>query len=334
MKTTLKLTGVFISLFLLLVALFLAGLVIGSKPTSFAEVAKVFSAQGSEQLTDLVLNQRLPRTLIALITGIALGVAGIVMQLVGKNPLADPGILGINAGAALSVAISMAVFGMVSLNQIVWFAILGAFLASAIVYLLASGARSAASPGRLILAGTALTAVLLAMTNAVVLYNPQAFDIFRFWTVGGLEGRNWETFSSTIGFFAGGLILAFLCWPSFNALDLGDDSATQLGVKVGLVKTIGILSMTMLCGAAVAAVGPISFLALAVPHLAKALVGPDYRLIVPMGVLVGPIFMLSADLVGRVIARPAEVEVGIVVAVIGAPIFIYQVLHNRKVQRP
>ena len=244
------------------------------------------------------------------------------MQGLTRNPLADPGILGVNAGAALFVVIGIYWFGLTSLLGYVWFAFAGAAIASVIVYALGSLGREGATPVKLALAGAALTALLGSITTAILLIDVDTLDQFRFWAVGSLAGRTATVAANVAPFIAVGLVLAMACGPVLNTLALGDDVARGLGQRVGLTRLLGAVSIVLLCGAATAAAGPIVFVGLAIPHVARAITGPDYRWIMPYSMVLAPILLLGADIIGRVVARPGEVQVGIVTAIIGAPVFI------------
>ena len=245
-----------------------------------------------------------------------------MMQGVTRNPLADPGLLGVDAGAALAVVIGIHTFGVTSLTGYVWFAFVGAGLASVVVYLLGSVGRGGATPVKLALAGAALTALLTSLTSAVLLLDVQTLDVFRFWAVGSLAGRDAEVVAQVAPFLVAGAALALASSRALNTLSLGDDVARSLGQRVHLTRGLSALAIVLLCGAATAAAGPIGFVGLTVPHVARAICGPDYKWILPWSLVLAPTLLLSADVVGRLIARPGEVQVGIVTAFIGAPFFI------------
>ena len=299
-----------------------ASIAYGSKSIPLSTVWQaLFDFDGSnDQL--IVRSLRVPRTLLGLGVGIALGLAGGVMQGVTRNPLADPGILGVDAGAALAVVIAIYTFDVGSISQYVWFAFVGAGLASVVVYLLGSLGRGGATPVKLALAGAALSALLKALTSTVLLLDVQTFDQYRFWIVGSLAGRDGEVISQVAPFLVVGVVLALLSARSLNALALGDDVARSLGMRVSVARTLSALAIVVLCGSATAAAGPIAFVGLTVPHVARAICGPDYRWILPWSLVLAPTLLLGADVLGRVIARPGEVQVGILTAFIGAPFFI------------
>ncbi|MER0479048.1 iron chelate uptake ABC transporter family permease subunit [Streptomyces sp. Edi2] len=306
------------------------GIAVGAKQIPLDQVWHgVFHYSGSD--TDVVIRDvRFPRTLLGLIIGAALGLAGTVMQALTRNPLADPGVLGINAGASAAVVSAISFFGVTSLTGYVWFAFAGAAVVSVAVYVL-GGTRSA-TPVRLALAGTALTAVLVGYINAVNLMDTAALDKMRFWTVGSLASATLPTVGQIAPFLAVGGVLALLLARPLNALALGDDQARALGARLTRTRVLAMLSVTLLCGGATAACGPIVYVGLMVPHVVRAITGPDMRWILPYSAVLSPVLLLGADVLGRVVARPGELQVGIVTAVVGGPVFIYLVRRRRMAQ--
>lgn len=278
----------------------------------------------------LVREVRVPRTVLGLLVGAALGLAGAVMQALTRNPLAEPGILGVNAGASAAVVSAISFFGVTSLTGYVWFAFAGAAIVSVAVYFL-GGSRSS-TPVRLALAGTAVTAALYGYVNAVQLLDSAALDRLRFWTVGSLASANTETVGKVWPFIAAGVVLTVFIARPLNALEMGDDTARSLGANLTRTRVLAMLAVTLLCGAATAACGPIVFIGLMIPHLVRTLTGPDLRWILPYAAVLSPVLLLGADVVGRVIARPSELQVGIVTALIGGPVFIYLVRRKRMSQ--
>jgi iron complex transport system permease protein len=277
----------------------------------------------------IVRSLRVPRTVLGLAVGAALGLAGAVMQGVTRNPLADPGILGIEAGASLAVVIGIYAFGIGSLAGYVWFAFAGAAAASVVVYTLGSMGRGGATPVKLALAGAALASLLGSFTSAILLTDLATLDQFRFWVVGSLAGRGGDIAVQVLPFLAVGTILALGSARSLNALALGDDVARSLGQRVHAARAVAALAVVILCGAAVAAAGPIAFVGLTIPHVARALCGPDYRWVLPWSMVLAPVLLLGADIIGRLVARPGELQVGIVTALVGAPFFIALVRRRR-----
>lgn len=278
-----------------------------------------------------VLHQlRVPRTLLGITVGLALGVAGALMQSLTRNPLADPGILGVNAGASFAVVLVVVLTGVSGIGFYLWFAFVGAALASIAVYALGTSRQNSATPVRLALAGVAISAALQALTTTAILADQTAYNEFRFWVAGSLEGRLTPILFSILPFVAVGLAIALLLAPSLNALALGVETGKALGVRVRATRVWAMIAITLLCGAATAAVGPISFVGLAVPFAARLIVGSDMRWVVVFSTLLGPVWLLAADVLARIVIRPEEVQVGIVAALIGAPVFVY-IVRRRKI---
>ncbi|HMG45586.1 MAG TPA: iron chelate uptake ABC transporter family permease subunit [Acidimicrobiales bacterium] len=300
----------------------LSSVAFGSKPLGFGTVVDALLHFDGSNDHLVVRSLRVPRTLIGIGVGAALGLAGAVMQGVTRNPLADPGILGIEAGAGLGVVVAIHTFSVGSLSTYVWFAFLGAGVAAVVVYLLGSAGRGGATPVKLALAGAALTALLSSITSAILLLDVTSLDQYRFWVVGSIAGRDGEVLRQVLPYLLVGAVLAFASARLLNTLALGDDVARSLGARVRLGRAVAALAVILLCGAATAAAGPIGFVGLTVPHVARAITGPDYRWILPWSLLLGPTLLLSADVLGRVLARPGELQVGIVTAVIGTPFFV------------
>lgn len=321
-RTSLRLVGVLIGIGILVVLSFLS-VAIGTRSIGLDTTLQALVSYDPQNTDHLViLNYRIPRTVLGLMVGAALGLAGAVMQGVTRNPLADPGILGVNSGAALFVVLAISVFGITSVLGYVWFAFLGAGVAAVVVYSVASLGREGATPIKLALAGAAITAAFGAVTTSFLLFNQSTFDQFRFWQVGALAGRDLTVALQVGPFLLVGAGLALVLGRALNTLSLGEDVATSLGANVLLSRGLAAAAVVLLCGAATAACGPIGFIGLTIPHVARMITGPDYRWILPYSMFLAPILLLSADIVGRVIAPPGEVQVAIVTAVIGAPVFI------------
>lgn len=303
---------------------------LGARTVPFGEIVTAFTAFDPSNADHLVIRSlRLPRTLLGLMVGAALGVAGAAMQGVTRNPLADPGILGVNAGAALAVVLGIHVVGIGSALGYVLFAFAGAAIVSVFVYLLGSLGRDGATPVKLALAGAATAGLLASITTTVLLLDTAALDEFRFWVVGSIAGRDWDVIGAVAPFLVVGAVLSAGLGPILNTLALGDDIARSLGQRVGLARLIAAVAIVLLVGAATAAAGPIAFVGLTVPHVARSLVGPDYRWIVPLSAAFGATLLVGADVVGRMVARPAEVQVGVITAFVGAPVFISLVRRRR-----
>jgi iron complex transport system permease protein len=273
----------------------------------------------------VVLDLRVPRTVVGLLAGSALGLAGTLIQGVTRNPIADPGLLGINAGASLSVVLGMWLLGISDPTTFVWFALLGAAGAAVAVSAIGRG-----EPVRLALGGAALTALLTPMITLVLLRSRQAFDQFRFWSVGSLTGRDLDVAADLWPFVALGAALAFVCAHRLNLLALGDDVARGLGQRVGATRALAGIGITLLAGAATSLVGPIALVGLVVPHAARRLAGSDYRRITVVAAVLGAALLLAADVVGRLVAQPGELEAGIVSAFFGAPVLV-AVARSRRV---
>lgn len=301
-------------------------LAIGARALSPAEVWHgLFAAPESDRrLTEIrliVQTVRVPRTVLAIVAGIALGVAGSLIQGYTRNPIADTGLLGVNSGASFAVVSVIAVFGFANPFQYVWFAFVGAGVAGIVVFGLASIGRGAGNPLTLALAGQGITVFLAAMTTAVALSDQKSLNALRFWNAGSVAGVGFDVIGPVTVFVAAGLLLALITLPALNLLNLGDDVARGLGVNIALSRTIGITALTLLAGAATAACGPIAFLGLMVAHVARYLTGPDYRWLVPYAGLLGAVVLLVCDIVGRLVVRPGELDAGVVVALLGAPFF-------------
>lgn len=312
-----------VALLVLLVVVLLASIAVGSKPIPLPTVLDALFAYDATRNDHLIIRSlRIPRTVVGLLVGVALGLAGAAMQGVARNPLADPGILGVNAGAALFVVLAIYWLGITTPLGFVWFAFAGAAITAVVVYGLGSLGREGATPVKLALAGAAVSALLGSITTAVLLIDIATLDQFRFWAVGSLAGRDAELVTQMAPFFVIGSVLALLTARQLNALALGDDVARSLGQRVGLARLTSAVGVVVLVGAAVATAGPIAFVGLTVPHVARAITGPDYRWVLPYSAVLAPILLIVSDIVGRVVARPGEIQVGIVTALIGSPFFV------------
>ncbi|WP_310052365.1 FecCD family ABC transporter permease [Arthrobacter ginsengisoli] len=276
-----------------------------------------------------VVHARIPRTVLGLLAGAALGLAGAAMQGVARNPLADPGIIGINAGAALAVVAGIYVFGVSSLSGYIWFAFLGAAAAAVVVYLIASLGRDGATPVKLALAGAALSAGLVSLMNVILVSSRDTLDRFRFWQVGGIAGRDWSVILPALPSLLLGAAIVLATGRMLNNLALGDDIARGLGQRVGLARGITALGIVLLCGTATALAGPVGFVGLIIPHAVRFLTGPDYRWILPFSLVLAPALLLAADVIGRVILLPGEVPAGIMTALVGAPVFVWLVRRGK-----
>lgn len=308
---------------IVLVLVVLASLAIGTRDMPLSEVLDAFFNPSGSDDQLVVLELRLPRTLLGILVGMGLGLAGGLIQALTRNPLADPGILGINAGASFAVTIGIGFFGVTSINGYIWFAFVGALLATTGVYIIGSSGRNrSVDPIRLTLAGVAVAAVLAGLTKGILLTNERAFDAFRSWDVGAIAGRGFDTITAVAPFIIIGIVLALFLSHSLNAVALGDDLAASLGTSVNRTRVFSILAVTLLAGGATAAAGPIGFIGLMIPHIARWIVGPDQRWILSYSVILSPILLLVSDVLGRIVMKPGELQVGVVTAFVGAPVLI------------
>ena len=308
----------------------LASVAVGAKPIPLGAVFDaLFDYHGGVE-EELVRAMRLPRTGLGVVAGASLGLAGALMQAMTRNPLADPGILGVNAGASAAVVVAIGFAGLQTFTGYVWFALAGAAAVAGLVHLIGAAGPGGATPARLVLAGTAVAAALTAVTSSVLLMRPDVFDAFRFWTVGSLAGRDADVLWQVLPFIAAGVLLAAITARPLDAMAVGDEGAAALGTRVGVTRSLAVLAVTLLCGAVTAAVGPIAFVGLAVPHLARTVSGPHHRWIFFYAAVMGAFLLLCADVLGRVLARPAELEVGIVTAFLGAPALVVLTRRTRR----
>ncbi|MEV7870798.1 iron chelate uptake ABC transporter family permease subunit [Streptomyces sp. NPDC088124] len=322
------------ALWLLALALLLvcaASIMLGTKPIAPGTVWQALTDPAPVEDHIIVRSLRLPRTLLGLCVGLALGVAGSLIQAHTRNPLADPGLLGVNQGAAFAVVAAVVVLDVQSLYGYIWFGFAGALLASCVVFALGSIGGSGSTPITLTLAGAAVSALLNGLIAAIVLGNRQGMETYRFWHVGSIASRDYAVLGQVLPFIVVGLVLALASTSGMNALALGTDVAKALGQNVRRTRVVGILAITLLTGAAVGACGPIAFLGLLAPHLARMVTGPDYRWLVPCAALTGAVLIITADVLSRVISGDTF-EVGIMIAIIGAPVFVFMV-HRKGVVR-
>lgn len=315
----------------LLVLFCAASLAFGARATSFDVVIDALFNFNPANGDHAVVRARIPRTVTGLCVGVALGLAGAAMQGVARNPLADPGILGVNAGAALAVVFAIYFLGITDLTGYIWFAFIGAAFASVVVYAIASMGREGATPVKLALAGAALTAGLASIMNAILVSSKETLDNFRFWQVGSVSGRDWDLILPVLPFLLVGALMTMLTGRILNGLSLGDDVARGLGQKVGLTRAFTAVGVVVLCGAATAMAGPIAFVGLVIPHMVRTICGPDYRWILPFSAVAAPLLVIGADVVGRVILPPGEIQAGIMTALVGAPVFIWLVRRRKLV---
>ncbi|MCX5311557.1 iron ABC transporter permease [Streptomyces sp. NBC_00154] len=305
----------------LLVAVLLS-LAVGARTIAPSAVLDALLHGGHSDAAEVIRQLRVPRTLIGLMVGAALALAGTVLQGITRNPIADPGILGISQGASVGVVLAIAYAGIHTLTGYVWFAFAGAAVASVAVYAIASRGRGGATPVKLALGGAAINALLVSVTMAVLTTKASALDEFRFWQVGSIAGREAEVAQQIWPFLLVGTLLVLSVARGLDALALGEDVAKGLGQKVATVRIVGGVGATVLTGVGVAAAGPIAFIGLAVPHIARAIVGSDHRWVLPMAALIGPVMLLVSDVIGRIVFPPSEVPAGVMTALIGVPFLV------------
>lgn len=316
------LTGLLIGLPLLALALY-GSIALGLTETRFTDIVAAFAGPSEHPAQIVIRTVRIPRAVIAAGVGSALAVAGALMQALTRNPLASPGILGVNAGGALFVVVALFLLKSSSLSAFAWAAFLGAGLAGALVYALGSLGRAGMTPVKLTVAGAAMTALLTSMTQGLLVLQERTLDEVRFWLAGSVAGRDLELFYQVAPYLLIGLATAMLLGRSVTLLSLGEDVAKGLGQRTARVKALVAIAVVLLAGSSVAVAGPIAFIGLAVPHLARGLVGPDYRWVIPYSAVLGAILLLVADVGARFIIRPEEVPVGVMTALLGAPFFLY-----------
>lgn len=319
--------GLLLSL-LALTALMAISVTIGSRAVAAEDILSAFGGS-TDGFGPAAVAKRIPRTLLAVIVGAALSVSGAVMQGVTRNPLADPGILGINTGASLAVVIGIAHFSLTSASSMIWVAILGAGTTAVLVYILGSLGRGGATPLKLALAGVAAGAALTSFINAVVLSRADIGDSVRSWQVGGVGGGSYASLQQVAPFLLIGFAICVLHARGLNSLALGDDLAAGLGERVVITRALASLGAVILCGAATAVTGPVGFVGLVVPHACRLLIGVDHRWLFPFSAVTGAALLTAADILGRLVSRPSELDVGIVTALLGAPVFIAIVRRQR-----
>ncbi|RLQ89176.1 FecCD family ABC transporter permease [Notoacmeibacter ruber] len=315
---------------LVLVALCFFSVALGAREVGFHDIAAAFAGQ-AETIDQAAVAVRMPRTVLALLAGMALAMAGVIMQGITRNPLADPGILGVNIGASLAVVVGVVWFGIGSANAYMWTAILGAGISAIFVYTIGSLGRGGATPLKLTLAGAATSVALSSLVIAVVLPRADIAGGIHQWQIGGVGGATFDNIRHAMPFLGAGFIIGLLCIRKLNALALGEELAAGLGERVAVARGVSALAAILLCGATTAICGPIGFLGLVVPHLCRLLVGVDHRWLLPFSAIGGACLLLFADIVGRLVARPAEIDVGIITALVGAPVFIW-IVRQQKVR--
>ncbi|MDE0546827.1 iron ABC transporter permease [Microbacterium sp. C7(2022)] len=327
--TTVRLAWL-VGLVALLIVLCVASVAFGVRSVSLGEIIAGVTGDTSG-VAEAAVAARIPRTVLAILVGAALALSGATMQAVTRNPLADPGILGVSAGAALAVVIGIAFFSVTAPLATMGFAIAGSAVAAVFVYMVGSLGRGGATPLKLALAGAATSAAFMSLVSAILLPRVDILETFRFWQIGGVGGATWDRITLVLPVLAIGALICFACARGMNSLALGDDLATGLGENVARTRIIASAGAVVLCGAATAVAGPIAFVGLVIPHLCRLLVGTDHRWLLPFTAIAGAELLILADVIGRVIARPQEIEVGIITAFIGAPFFIW-IVRRQKVR--
>ena len=317
-----KFIKVFILLIILLGVCILASLAFGSRMVEWTDVLDGLFHPDVQSHEANVVRQRIVRTIFSLMCGAALGVSGALMQSVTRNPIADPSILGVNTGASLFVVCGIAFLNINSADEYIWLAIAGAIITAIFVFGIGSMGSGGATPLKLVLAGAATSAILSSLVVAVMIPRTNVMDQFRFWQVGSVGAGNWDSISLFIPFLLVGMLIAIFTAPALNALALGDDVATGLGVRTGTIRFAAAFGGVLLCGVATALAGPIGFIGLLATHLIRLVIGPDLRIVIPLSALSGAIILTISDVCGRLLGSPGELEVGIVTAFIGAPILI------------
>ncbi|HLR27971.1 MAG TPA: iron ABC transporter permease [Ruania sp.] len=314
----------------LLAALVVASIAFGSRDVQLHDLVAALSgsADGFDQAA---VARRIPRTLLALLAGAGLAVSGAVMQGVTRNPVADPGILGVTTGASLAVVIGMAWFTLTTATAFIQVAIVGAGLTAVGVYLIGSLGRDGPTPLKLTLAGAATSAALVSATSAVLLPRTDIADGARSWLIGGVGGGTAESLRAVAPFLAVGFVISLLAAQGLNALALGDELAAGLGQRVAVMRAAAAFGAVILAGAVTAVTGPIAFVGLVIPHVCRLLAGPDHRWLLPLSALGGACLLIAADVLGRIVARPEEIDVGVITALIGAPFFI-AIVRRQKVR--
>lgn len=328
-RTAALLLGLIVSM-AILVAAVIASLAVGSREIDpLTVLTALFAYDDDNPLHLLVMQLRVPRTLLGIVVGAALAVCGALMQAFTRNPLADPGILGVNAGASFAVTFAVGVLGLSAPGSYVPFALLGAFVLTVLVYALGSFGASGATPLKLTLAGVALGAAFTGFTTAIVLQDRGTLDVMRFWGVGSIGGHTLDQLAWAAPLIGIGLVIGVICARSLNALALGDDLASALGARVRTTRMLVVIAVTLLAGTSVAAAGPIGFVGLMIPHIVRWFTGPDQRWVIAYSMGIGPAFLLVADILGRVALPNGELRVGIVTGILGAPVLIALVRRKR-----
>ncbi len=313
----------------LIVISIIASLVFGSRPVQWNELIDGLFHPDVDSYGANVVRKRVSRTVFSLFCGAALGVSGALMQAVTRNPIADPSILGVNTGASLFVVCGIAFMNISTANQYIWLALAGAAITAVFVFGVGSLGRGGATPIKLVLAGAATTAVLSSLVTAIMIPRSYVMDQFRFWQVGSVGSATWDGITLFAPFLIVGMAAGLLTAPALNALALGDDAASGLGVRTGTLRIVAATAGVLLCGTVTALAGPIGFIGLLATHVIRLMLGPDLRFVIPMSAAAGAVILTVSDIGGRLIGRPGELEVGVMTAFIGAPILILLAIRSK-----
>lgn len=320
--------GLTVELLFVILSIFLS-VSYGSKNIPFEDIAGYFSGSLDDEFIKAVIAARIPRTVFGILAGAALGVSGALMQAITRNPIADPSILGVNTGAALFVVIGIAYLNITSGLRLIGISFAGALLTAVFVYGIASVGYGGANSLKLALAGAAVSTALGALVNTIMLPDSQVMKQFRFWQVGSISGATWDDIKLMLPFLAVGIVCAVICASPLNAMALGDEMAVSLGVKVGVVRLFAAVAGVLLCASVTALAGPIGFVGLMLPHIFRQLFSGDLRVVIPMSAIGGAGLLTASDVLGRVLGSPGELEVGIITAMVGAPVFIWIVCRTK-----
>ncbi len=314
---------------LLICLVSLLSLVVGIKIVPISQVVAYIRNEQLDPIVSAIITKRIARTFFGLLAGASLATSGALMQSITRNPIADPSILGVNTGASLFVVIGLVFLNITTASQYIWLSIMGAGITAIIVYAIASLGKQGATAIKLALSGSAISIALSSIVSTLMLPNNNVMNSFRFWQVGSIGGATMSNIKILLPFFICGFILSILISQSLDNLALGDELATSLGTNTLKIRIIGAIAGVVLCGATTALAGPIGFIGLMVPHIIRSLIGNTMKIILPYSVVCGGIILLSSDIIGRVIGYPSETEVGIVTAIIGAPVFIAIIRHSK-----
>lgn len=315
-----------------LVAVILLSIGFGSNRLSLGEVLHALFAYDGSYNDVVVRDDRLPRTVLGVLVGMALALAGSLMQAITRNPVAEPGLLGINHGAAVAIVLGSTLFSVTSPGEYVWFAFAGALAGTALVSVI-GGTRGATSPLRLVLAGVAVQAVFVGINQGMQMVDTHNLQAMRFWLVGSLVNRNLDQLSVLLPFFVAGVVIAIVLARALNALALGEDTARGLGANPALVRVAGMVAVGLLSASATAACGPIAFVGLMIPHVVRTLIGQDERWVMLISALLGPVLLLGCDVLGRLLGSPGEIQVGVMTDVVGGIAFVIVARRLKAVRR-